>query len=132
LSTLFTGAKYHMHNHWIKPLRDFDQLAVESTTTPLPVAKPKVADLWTIQRWQTKTVSGDTFVEHLHDKRGSEGQVWAGMFAFSDANKDDDMSRMDIDVAAAAGASKDGDSPIDPAAPSTPARRLVAAREFKL
>lgn len=41
------------------------------------------------------------------------------------------MSQMHIDVAAA-GASKDCDSPIDPAAPSTPVTRFVAAGDFKL
>ena len=120
------------HNHWMEPLAEFVRLAVESTTTPPPVTLPKVADLRKMDRRRMKMVAGANVVEYLHDKRGSKGQVWAGMFAFLDANKDDNMSRMDIDVAAAAGAFKDCDSPIDPAAPITTARTLVAARDFKL
>jgi hypothetical protein len=83
-----------------------------------------------MDRWRIKMEAGAKVVEHLHDERGSKGQVWVGMFAFSDAKKDDDMSQMHIDLAAA-GATKDCDNDIQLAAPITPARTLIAARDFK-
>ena len=118
------------HNHWMEPLAEFVRLAVESTTPPAPVAVPKVADLRKKERWRHEKVDGATVVEYLHDRRGSQAQVWAGMFASSDANKDDDSSQMDIDVAGA-GASKDCDSPIYSGCPQHACQRLVAARDFK-
>ena len=112
-----------VHNHWMEPLAEFVRLAVESTTTPPPVTVPKVADLRKKERWRTKMVDGATVVQYLHDRRGSNAQVWAGMFAILRRKEGRRLSQMHIDVAAA-GASKDCDSPFDPAAPSTPAKTL--------
>ena len=108
------------HNHWMEPLAEFVRLAVESTTTPPPVTVPKVADLRKKERWRQIMVDGAIVVQYLHDRRGSKAQVWAAMFAYTDATKDDDSSQMDINVAGA-GAFKDCDSPFIPATPSTPA-----------
>ena len=124
----FTLSVYH--NHWIEPLAELVNFAVESTTIPPPVTVPKMADLRKIERWRMNMVSGATVIEYLHHRRGSNGHVWARMFEYSDVKKDVDMLLMDINIAAA-GVSKDCDSPFDPTAPIRPAKKLVAARDFK-